>query len=216
MGPDNQESLLQPRWATRVVVWIPWTTGGPAKQPLLQHNIPLPKGNNFPYSDSLIYSWLATTPTSLVNATYTSTWSAAAETNPRGDSDWCAIYSLPPVEKVPIWKDKLLIFSVRSSSHCLRWRISPMSKPNPPPSIKFSQIHRGKTCFSCEYQEPCTFSWCFSIFEDKGRWRALLPTASVSVWERLTVPSQQLQWLGPPACCAWGPAWSANLTPPEQ
>lgn len=53
-------------------------------QPLLLHNIALPKGNNFPYSDSLIYSWLDTTPTSLVNATYTSTWSAAAEANPRG------------------------------------------------------------------------------------------------------------------------------------
>lgn len=53
-------------------------------QPLLQHNIPLPKGNHFPYSYSLIYSWLDTTPTSLVNATYTGTWSAAAETNPRG------------------------------------------------------------------------------------------------------------------------------------
>lgn len=56
-----------------------------ACQPLLQHSIPLPKGNHFPCSDSLIYSWLDTTPTSLVNATYTSTWSAAAGTNPRGD-----------------------------------------------------------------------------------------------------------------------------------
>lgn len=52
-------------------------------QPLLQHDIPLLKGNNFPYSDPLIYSWVDTTPTSLVNATYTGTWSAAAETNPR-------------------------------------------------------------------------------------------------------------------------------------
>lgn len=67
-------------------------------QPLLQHNIPLPKGNHLPPSDSLIYSWVHTTPTSLVNATYTGTWSAAAETNPRGgrviDAPYTACHQL--------------------------------------------------------------------------------------------------------------------------
>lgn len=90
---------------------------------------------------------------------------------PQGrQSDWCATYRLPPAEKAPIWKDKLLIFSVRSSSHCLRQRISPTSKPNPSLSIKFIEIHRRKTPFSCEYQQPCAFIWCFSFFEDRERW----------------------------------------------
>ena len=44
-----------------------------------------------------------------------------------------------------------------------------MPKPNPSLSIKFTQIHRAKTRFSCEFQEPCAFTWCFSFFEDKER-----------------------------------------------
>lgn len=132
-------------------------------QPLLQHNIPLPQGNNFPYSDSVIYSY----PHLLGECNTHRHMVCSCKDEPQGrQSDWCAIYSLPPVEKVPIWKDKLLIFSVRSSSHCLRWR---MSKPNPSLLIKFTQIHRGKTCFSCEYQEPCAFTWCFSFFDDRER-----------------------------------------------
>lgn len=38
-----------------------------------------------------------------------------------------------------------------------------MSKPNPSLSIKFTQIHSRKTCFSCEYHEPCGFTW-FLLF----------------------------------------------------
>lgn len=64
---------------------------------------------------------------------------------PRGrQSYWCATHGLPPVEKAPNWKGKLLIFTVRCSSRSLRWRISPVSKPNSCLSLKFTQIHKGK------------------------------------------------------------------------
>lgn len=72
----------------RVVVHVPWTTAGPAKVSLHSStSLPLPQGNHFPYTDSLICSWLNTHPTSLVSAhtyTFTSTWSAAGGRNPRG------------------------------------------------------------------------------------------------------------------------------------
>lgn len=91
-----------------------------------------------------------------------------------------------------------------------------MSKPNPSLSIKFTQIHRGKTCFSCEYQEPCAFTWCFYFFEDRERWvKGHLLVASVSVWDRSTRPSQQLHWLGPQPCCAWGPVWGFQGWKPD-
>lgn len=98
------------------------------------------------------------------------------------------MHGLPPVEKAPNWKGKLLIFTVRCSSRSLRWRISPMSKPNSCLSLKFTQIHKGKKLwlqptvlrgpysafpsllpFSSKCQEPHVVTLGFSSFEGRER-----------------------------------------------
>lgn len=63
-------------------------------QPLLQHNIPLPKENHFPHNYSLIYSWLDTTPTSSVNATHTAHGLQLQRQTP-GDAEWLMCHIQP-------------------------------------------------------------------------------------------------------------------------
>lgn len=88
----------------------------------LQHSLPLPQGNHFPYTDSLICSWLNTPPHLLGECAHIHKHMVCSwKEKPQGrQSYWCAMYGRPPAEKAPILKDKLLIFSIRRSSHCLR------------------------------------------------------------------------------------------------